>query len=98
MRNLELGSNSVRGKKNRRNMRKFVARNATTAVHANLRLVLRSPGCVMSGETEAAWGVSGEGLWLFVAGDAAGRVEPAIDWLPTPADFEGSMTLEGPLS
>jgi len=77
MRNLELGSNSVRGKKNRRNMRKFVARNATTAVHANLRLVLRSPGCFTSGVTEGACGDTTGGLWLLVVA-AAGSVGSAL--------------------
>lgn len=62
MRNLELGSKSVRGKKNRKNIRKFVARNATTAVHANLRLVLRSPGFEISEEAEGDCGASAEGL------------------------------------
>src|ERR1017187_3839040 len=41
MRNLVLGSNSVRGKKKRRNIRKFVIRNAEIAVQTIRRRALR---------------------------------------------------------
>jgi hypothetical protein len=97
MRNLELGSKRVRGKKNLRNIKKFVIRKATTAVHTNLRLDLRTLGCAVPEDSEAAFGDSTGGLWFLLA-DAAGKVELAAGWLPALTDLEGSMTLEGPLS
>src|SRR5690242_3211557 len=64
MRNLELGSKRVRGKKKRRNIRKLVTKNAVSVDHTKRRLILRDSSAI----TEASLGLFGV---LFLAAGVA---------------------------